>query len=61
MAQTRSGLVRDTATPILPINLGSPVSSRVQVSPPSMVFQIPLVGPPLRTSHGVRWVLHIAA
>src|SRR5678809_741382 len=61
MAHTRSGLVRDTARPIFPISLGSPVSRRFQVSPPSTVLQIPLAGPPLRPFHGVRWVLHIAA
>ena len=55
MANTRSGLAGDTATPIFPMSFGSPCASRVHVSPPSTDFQIPLPGPPLRTCHGTRW------
>src|SRR5574342_843290 len=60
IAYTRSGLA-ETATPILPSRLGSPSVRRVQVSPPSVDFQIPLPVPPLRTIHGTRWWSHIAA
>jgi len=37
------------------MSLGSPSLSRVQVSPPSVLFQMPLPVPPERTIHGVRW------
>ena len=55
MAYTRSGFAGDTATPIFPISFGSPSASRVQLSPPSVLFQIPLPAPPERTIHGIRW------
>ena len=55
MANTRSGFAGDTATPIFPISFGSPSARRVQLSPPSVDFQMPLPAPPLRTCQGTRW------
>jgi hypothetical protein len=54
MANTRSEFAGDTAMPIFPTSLGSPSVIRCHVSPPSVDFQMPLPGPPLRTCQGTR-------
>src|ERR1700726_3458418 len=63
-AQTRSGLTGDTVTPMRPSTpIGSPSAweMSVHVSPPSVVFQSPLPGPPLSRRHGLRLTCHNAA
>jgi hypothetical protein len=48
-------LAGETATDVLPRRAGRPLVSFVHVSPASVLFQMPLPGPPERTYQGIRW------
>ncbi len=55
IAKTRPSLAGEGATPIFPrVPSGRPSVSFFHVSPPSVVRQRPLPGPPLTSSHGWR-------
>src|SRR5687768_12203209 len=62
-AYTRCGFARDIASPTLPCGrVGRPVPvRRVHVTPASVLFQIPLPGPPLVRPHVFTSICHVAA
>ncbi len=60
--QTRFGFAGETSTAALPtVPGGRPPPSFVQLSPPSVVFQIPPSVPPERTRQGSRSACQAAA